>query len=101
MKSWQRKWLIGIAFFFFIHLIRDLMQDFGIRNLLSDTFVKQDLSKTPGWYWQVFNTYFIETLGVLLAIYSLKRNKFKLPGLLTIVLAVFFLLVWLFYWIFL
>lgn len=101
MKAWQRRWLIGIVTFFFIHLIRDLMQDFGIHNLLSDTLVKQDLSKTPTWYWKVFNVYFIESLGIFLAWYSLKMKKFELTGFMTIFLAVFFISVWLFYWVFL
>lgn len=101
MKTWQRYWLYGVVIFFSVHLVRDIMQDLQIHNLLSDIMVKSDLSKTPSWYWQIFNTYLIETAEILLAGYCLKRGKFGFLGYLTIFITVFFITVWSFYWIFL
>ena len=101
MKTWQKYWLIGIAIFFSVHLVRDIFQDLRIHNFLSDTLVKQDLSKTPTWYWQVFGTYLIGTSELLLAGYCFKKRKFGLPGYTTIIVAVLLIIVWLFYWIFL
>jgi len=77
------------------------MQDLRIYNLLSDTLVKQDLSKTPGWYWRVFNTYLIGTIEILFAGYCFKKGTFALPGYLTIFIAALFITVWSFYWVFL
>lgn len=102
MKTWQRYWLYGAAIFFSTHLMRDLMQDLQIHNFLSDMLlVKKDLSKTPAWYWQVFNTYIMEALGILLVGYCLKKGRFHIPGYLAIFILAFFITVWLFYWIFL
>lgn len=98
MKTWQKYWLIVVAIFFSAHLVRDLMQDLRIHNFLSDTLVKQDLSKTPSWYWQVFSTYLIGTSEILLAGYCFRKRKFGLPGYATIFIAVLFITVWSFYW---
>jgi len=101
MKTWQKYWLIAAFLFFTIHLVRDILQDLGIHNLLSDSFIKQDFSKTPGWYWKVFNTYVMEISGLMLGSYCTIKRKFGSPGYLTIFIALFFLLVWSFYWLFL
>lgn len=101
MKTWQKYWLILVAIFFSVHLVRDLMQDLGIHNFLSDTLIKQALSETPSWYWQVFSTYLIGIAEILLAGYCLKKREFGFSGYLTIFITVFFITVWFFYWIFL
>lgn len=101
MKTWQKYWLTVAAIFFSAHLVRDLFQGLRIHNFLSDTLVKQDLSKTPSWYWQVFSTYLIGAVEILLAIYCFKKRRFGLPGYLTIIIAGLFITAWLFYWIFL
>ena len=101
MKPWQKYWLYTAAIFFSIHLVRDIMQDAGIHNFLSDTLVKLDISKTPIWYWQVFSTYGFEISEIILIAYCLAKKKFGIPGYLSIFIALFFLIVWLFYWIFL
>lgn len=101
MKIWQKYWLYLIILFFSYHLIRDILQGLEIHTLISDILVKTGMSKAPAWYWKVFNTYMFEITGLILAILSLKRGKFGLPGYLTIFISLFFLIVWLYYWIFL
>lgn len=101
MRAWQKYWLVFVVFFFSLHLVRDVFQDLKIHTLLSDMLVKSDFSKTPSWYWKVFNTYAIEVSEIALVRYSLWKNKFYISGYLTIFIALTFFIAWTFYWIFL
>lgn len=99
LTSWQRYWLYLILLGFTFHLFRDITQDLGFKNIITSTLNKSDQSNVPSWYWVVFsNSYVIEVLGIILAIVSLKRNKFGLVGGLTVFLAAYFAIAWLVYW---
>ena len=101
METWQRYWLYISIIYFSFHLIRDIFQSLHIHNFISDTLSKSDLSKTPTWYWKVFNEYAIEISEILLVIYCFKNGTFGLAGYLTIFIALIFFTAWLFYWVFL
>lgn len=101
MKRWQRYCAYGLMAFFVFHTVRDILQDMGIHTLISDSFVKHDRSRTPFWYWQVFNTYVIEGTEILLTGIVLHRKKFGNVGYAAIIVAGSFVTVWLFYWFFL
>ncbi|OGY28309.1 MAG: hypothetical protein A3F33_01585 [Candidatus Woykebacteria bacterium RIFCSPHIGHO2_12_FULL_43_10] len=99
MKTLQKFWLYLILIFFSLHLIRDLLQDIGLKNLYTTVLYKEDRSLVPWWYWVVFSSsYVIEILGIILAVISLKGGKFGLAGTLTIFLAAYFAIAWLVYW---
>lgn len=83
---------------FIIHTIRDILQDLHIKFILADVLVKQDHSKTPAWYWKIFNTYAIELSGLLSGFVSLKVNRFKPFGLISLGFFLFFMIVWNIYW---
>lgn len=98
MRYFQKA-LIGILVgFFIIHTIRDVLQDLHIKFILAEVLVKQDLSKTPVWYWQIFNTYVIELSGLTTGFVSLKVNRFKPFGLTCLGFFLFFMIVWNVYW---
>lgn len=97
MKRWQKYWLYFLILFFLIHLVRDLLQDMGVKNLLSTTLVKPGPYKLP-LYWVIVNTYAIETIMIIFSVLCLKRNKFGKMGYLAIFLTLFFAVAWLIYW---
>lgn len=99
MNSLQRYLLYGIILFFSLHLIRDILQDLRINNILSNLLVKNNASNIPTWYWVVFSySYVIEILGILTAVFSLKRKKFDTLGKIPIFLLIYFIIAWLVYW---
>jgi len=101
VKSWQRYWLYGVLLFFSFHLLRDITQDLGVKNMITTILVKSNQSNIPSWYWLGFsNSYVIEVTGIILSFISLKRNKFRFIGSLTIFLAIYFAIAWLVYWFF-
>ncbi len=82
-------------------MFRDITQDLGIKNIITTTLNKSDQTNIPSWYWLVFsNSYVIETVAIILAIVSLKRNKFDKLGYVTIFLSAYFTLAWIVYWFF-
>lgn len=99
MKRWQRYWLYTVIVFFTYHLLRDILQTLQINTFISDIFVKEDRTRTPWWYWVVFNTYVIELTQLFFAFLCLRTNRFGFLGEATIVISVWFLTVWLFYWV--
>lgn len=76
MKTWQKIWLYAAIILALTHYLRDTLQDLGITNILTATFVK------PGYsmvfrenqlspykiYWAIFNTYTIAFLQVFVFI---------------------------------
>lgn len=99
MKSWQRYWLYLTLFFFSFHLLRDILQDLGIKNIIATTLVKTNPSDVPWWYWIVFShAYVIEGIEIVLSTVSLLRNKFGVLGNLTILMAGYFAIAWVVYW---
>lgn len=92
---------IILSVFYLIHLIRDLMQDFGIKNVLSTTWVKHshnfDINYSK-YLWIFFNTYIIEILGFVFCIIALKQNNFYPFGLISLFFFLVFFGVWLFYY---
>lgn len=102
MKKWQRTWLYVVLVYATLHLVRDILQDFGVKSFLSEIFLKKPsdpyISKL---LWSIFNTYVIAVMGIILAVYCLKRNKFGKVGYLTVFIAVIAHLIWLMYLIFL
>lgn len=98
MKSWQRYWLYLTLSFFSFHLFRDILQDFGIQNIITTTLAKTN-PQVPWWYWTVFsNSYVIEVIVMVLSVVSLLRRKFGILGNLTIIMAMYFITAWLVYW---
>lgn len=101
MKTWQKYWLWFCLIIFLMHLVRDIFQEFGIKNFLSMFLYKQQKTQMELVYWQVFNTYVIEISELALASFCLMRKKFGKIGYLTIFVALLFLVLWLYYWFFL
>lgn len=99
MKNWQKYWLYGVIIFSLLHLVRDIMQDLGVKNLLTTFLASPGPPKVVTTvYWTVFNTYLIEITAFVLSIICLKRNYFGYPGKLTMIIAVASLFLWLIYW---
>lgn len=87
---------------FLIHLVRDVLQDNGVKILLSTILVKQPAyPQISSVLWKIFNTYAIAAVEIALAIICLKKNSFGKIGRLTVIIAVVALSVWLVYWLFL
>ena len=102
MKIWQKTWLIFGITWSSLHLLRDLSQDFGIRNILSTQFVKHSPYTTASLYWLIFfNTYVYAITVLSLSIYCLKRKQFGKSGYATIMLTGLIFVAWLYYWFFL
>ncbi len=101
MKRWQKCWLWLALCIFSVHLLRDVLQDLGIRNFLSTVLYRTQKSQTEVVYWQIFNTYLIEVTEIFLASFCLVKKRFGKVGYFTIFVAVLFLAVWLYYWFFL
>lgn len=101
MQIWQRIWIIFVLIFFSFHTIRDVLQRSGSKALIATILTKKDKSKVPTWYWKVFNEYIFELSIIVLSLYCLFNNSFGFYGYLTLILAGFFEIIWLFYWFFL
>lgn len=104
MKNWQKNWLYILIILASIHYLRDTLQDLEIQSFLTSTFVKAGHSMAfqanpPSSfkiYWAIFNTYTIAISEIIFATTCLYRNKFGKLGYSTLVVAVIFLIVWLF-----
>lgn len=101
MNTQEKVLVITLIGFFVIHTIRDILQSLQIKFFLADILTKSDNSKTPIWYWKVFNGYVIELTGLLAGLISLKFNHFKPFGLISLGCFLFFEIVWGIYWFFL
>src|SRR4030042_2388427 len=102
MKKWQKYWLYFLIAYSTLHIIRDLLQDFGINNFLSTLLVKKtNSSATDLVFWNPKITYFIAVTEIFLSIYCLKTKGFGKVGLITIIIAFFTIILWLVYWFFL
>jgi len=97
MKVWQKTWLIIGITWSSLHLIRDISQDLGIKNLLSTPFVKP-INGAPWWYLYVFNTYVYEIIVGILCFYALKKNSFHPKGTASLFLTAVIFSSWLIYW---
>lgn len=95
----QKFWLYFLLVYSLIHIVRDILQDAGIKVLLSTVLVKKPAnSLAASILWTSLNTYVIAIIEIILAIICLRRNDFGKLGLLTIVIAAITLISWLFYW---
>lgn len=102
MKKWQRRWLYFLIGYSLLHLMRDILQDRGIRVFLSTILVKSQPYKVSEQvitvYWLLFNTYLLESLGILISVFCLFRKKFGTLGYLTFIGSVVVLAAWIIYW---
>lgn len=97
MSIWQNIICYFLIVFYPFHLIRDLLQDFGYQNILSQTLVKHTYYIDPNyskWLWLFFNTYIIEIIGIVTISYCLYKKSFGFWGWFNIVLILTFWLVW-------
>lgn len=103
MKHWQRYWLYLMITFWTIHIVRDILQDTGVRVFLSTVLVKTHPLYPSFTYplWRYFNPYLVAVVEIVCASICLRRNRFALLGYFTIALELLFLTVWLTYWFFL
>lgn len=97
MKTWQKTWLIVGITWSSLHLIRDVSQDLGIKNLLSIPFVKP-VSDAPWWFWYIFNTYMYEIFVWILCFYAIKKKSFYPAGTVSLLISVIIFSSWLIYW---
>lgn len=98
MKKWQRTWFYFVIGYAILHLIRDILQDLGIKMWLSTILVKRPLNNYSSIVFHPINTYFIEVLEIIFAFYCLKKKQFGKIGLTTIFIAILTLIWWLIYW---
>lgn len=97
MKTWQKSCIfIGITWSS-LHLIRDVSQDIGIKNLLSTPFVKP-INDAPWWYLYIFNTYVYAIVVGILSLYAIKKKSFHPAGTMSLFLTVVIFSSWLIYW---
>ncbi len=86
----------------FLHLIRDFLQDAGVKVFLSTVLVKKASNPIlSSILWSSLNTYLIAVIEIVLAVYCLKRKQFGKVGLITIAIAIVTVVAWLLYWLFL
>lgn len=97
MKKWQKMWLIIGITWSSLHLIRDVSQDLGLKNLLSTPFVKP-VSDAPWWYWYTFNTYLYAIVVGILSLYAMKKKSFHPAGTISLFLTIVIFSSWLIYW---
>ncbi len=97
MKTWQKIWLIVGIIWSSLHLIRDVSQDLGIKNLFSTPFVKH-ISDAPWWFRYVLNTYVYEIFVGVLCFYAMKKKSFYPLGTVSLLLTVVIFSSWLIYW---
>lgn len=99
MKKWQRYWFYLNIAIFTLHFIRDVFQEFGIRNFLSTFFESPGPPKVlPIYYYTIYNTVAIAIIEVVFSIICLKRNKFGALGETTIIMAISIFILWLHYY---
>jgi|SRR3989344_6138869 len=99
MKKGEKIWLYFVVFYSILHLVRDIQQDLGMHNFLTDVLASDGPPKVPAViYWTIFNTYLIEAVSLILAVYSLKKNHFGLPAKLTIMIAIASVSLWSIYY---
>lgn len=102
MKKWQRFWLYGLITFSLAHLLRDVLQDLGVRNTFSTMMTKNTGSPVASFLGRtIIDTYIVAPVEIGLSIVSIYRRKFGLMGYLTIAIMVISVSAWLFYWFFL
>jgi hypothetical protein len=102
MKNSQKIWLYFVIIYSGLHLVRDILQDFQIKTLLSTALVKTPSNPIVSTIlWTILNTYIIAILEIFLALYCLKRNEFGKVGYTTIIIATILLIGWIIYWFFL
>lgn len=99
MKKQETIWLFLVILFSILHLIRDIFQDLGIHNFLSEVLASPGAPKVSTTiYWTVFNTYVIAVIEIGLALTCLKRNNFGKLGKITIGIAIASIILWFFYY---
>lgn len=99
MKRWQKYWLYFNIIIFSLHFIRDVFQSLGVRNLLSTFLESTGEPKVPLIiYYTIYNTVVMAIIEVTFSIICLKRNKFGALGKSTIIMAILFFILWLFYY---
>lgn len=102
MKKWQKIWLYFLIAYSFLHLVRDILQDTGVKIFLSTILVKNPSNPVTSMIlWNSLNTYIIAVAEIVLAVICLKRRKFGRIGLLTVVIAITTIIAWLLYWFYL
>jgi len=102
MKKWQKIWLYFLVIYASLHLVRDILQDTGVKTFLSTILVKKSSNPVvSSILWSILNTYFIAIAEIILAIYCIKKNQFGKIGILTISIAIVTLVGWLIYWVYL
>ncbi|MDO8451587.1 MAG: hypothetical protein Q7S76_01835 [bacterium] len=99
MKAWEKWWLFLIITYSTLHLVRDIFQDLGVKNLLSTVLVKT--THNTNFIFPSFYTYIIAMLEIVLSVYCLRRNKLGLLGKATVGIAVITLIFWSVYWVYL
>lgn len=102
MNKWQKLWFFVVLVFSFIHIIRDIFQDFGIKNFLSTILASPGPPKVPSSvYWTIFNTYAIAVIEIVSASICLRRNYFGKLGNITLAIAIISMILWFFYYFYL
>lgn len=102
ITGWQKYWLYFLIAYSFLHLIRDFLQDSGVKIFLSTVLVKKASNPVlSSILWSSLNTYFIAVVEIVLAIYCLRKKQFGKVGLSTIIIAAITVMAWLLYWLFL
>lgn len=98
MSKVHKYLLVGVILFSGVHLIRDVLQEFGVNILLTEILNKTDASKVPGWYWVIPNSITLTTLAIILAGLALYKKSFGPYGVTAVALLVVFLVAWIIYW---
>lgn len=94
MKKWQRGWLYLLIGYSTLHLVRDIFQDVGISNFLTDILSSNSYKISSPF--TNLSTYIIALTEIALALYLLRKNDFGRLGFLTMFIAFVTTLVWFF-----
>jgi hypothetical protein len=87
----------AIIFFTILHLIRDLMQEFHIRSLLTNIWTKHS-KQVPHWYWHIFGSSLWLTAALVSAAMAFIYSYFIPFGILSVISLLVFEVAWVIYW---
>lgn len=93
----ERSWVLIVLIGSLLHLLRDVLQEAGIRTWISTIAVKSGPLPTA-WIWHHYNTLFIELFLIGAALVVLRRSYFGRLGWITVAVVLSTLIGFVYYW---
>jgi hypothetical protein len=97
MSQNQTILIVGIIIFTVIHTVRDLLQEFHMRTLLTNIWTKHS-KQVPHWYWHIFGSSLWLTTALVSASIAFIYSSFIPFGILSVITLLVFEVAWVIYW---